>query len=61
MENLTKLDCVDTWDDTMHAIVHTGNVPLTMHDGKVKYLVDVLHVPSITKNLVLDCRLDLHL
>ena len=23
-----------------------------MHDGKTKYLVDVLHVPNITKNLV---------
>ena len=31
---------------------HTRNVPLTMHDDKVKYLVDVFHVLSITKNLV---------
>ena len=31
---------------------HTGNVPLTLQDGKVKYLADVLHVPSITKNLI---------
>lgn len=23
-----------------------------MHDGKVKYLADIHHVPSITKNLV---------
>ena len=25
---------------------------MTMQDGKVKYLADVLHVPTITKNLV---------
>jgi hypothetical protein len=39
-------------DDTSHPIVHIGNVPLTMEDGKIKYLSDVLHVPNITKNLV---------
>ena len=52
MQTLEKLGYVETGDDTTHAIVHTGNVPLTMQDGKVKYLSDVLHVPSITKNLV---------
>ena len=39
-------------DDTAHPIKHVGNVPLSMNDGKVKYLADVLHVPKITKNLV---------
>ena len=29
-----------------------GRVPLVMQDGKVKHLEDVLHVPTITKNLV---------
>ena len=29
-----------------------GNIPLTLYDGKLKYLIDVLHVPSITKNPV---------
>ena len=29
-----------------------GNVPLSMEDGKEKYLADVLHVSTITKNLV---------
>ena len=43
---------VETGDDTAHQIQHVGNVPLSMNDGKVKYLVDVLHVPKITKNLV---------
>ena len=36
----------------MHPIEHVGNVPLSMEDGKEKYMVDVLHVPTITKNLV---------
>ena len=27
-------------------------MPLALHDGNVKYVVDVLHVPNITKNLV---------
>ena len=43
---------VETGDDTAHPITHVGNVPLTMQDGKAKYLADVLHVPDITKNLV---------
>ena len=43
---------VETGDDTAHPIAHVGNVPLSMQDGKVKYLADVLHVPRITKNLV---------
>ena len=43
---------VETGDDTAHLIKHTGDVSLTMQDGKVKYLADVLHVPTITKNLV---------
>ena len=36
----------------MHPIEHVGNVPLSMEDGKEKYMADVLHVPTITKNLV---------
>ena len=32
--------------------MHTGDVLLTMQDGKVKSLADVLHVLSTTKNLV---------
>ena len=43
---------VETRDDTTHPIAHVGDVPLSMQDGKVKYLADVLHVPQITKNLV---------
>ncbi|MCO5553994.1 hypothetical protein L7F22_007520 [Adiantum nelumboides] len=42
----------ETGDDTAHPIAHIGNVPLSLQDGNVKYLADVLHVPNITKNLV---------
>ncbi|MCO5596683.1 hypothetical protein L7F22_050751 [Adiantum nelumboides] len=42
----------ESGDDTTHPIVDTEFVPLLLQDGNVKYLVDVLHVPSITKNLV---------
>ena len=52
IQTLEKPGYVETGDDTTHVIVHTGNVPLTIQDGKVKYLSDVLHVPNITKNLV---------
>ena len=43
---------IETRDDMMHPIEHAGNVPLSMEDGKEKYMTDVLHVPTITKNLV---------
>ncbi len=43
---------METGDDTTHPITHIGKVPLSMQDGQTKYLKDVLHVPTITKNLV---------
>ena len=52
MQTLQNPGYVETGDDTTHPIAHTGNVPLTLHDGNVKYLVDVLHVPKITENMV---------
>ena len=52
MKEPNKPGYVETGDDTMHPIEHVGNVPLSMHDGKEKYMADVLHVPTITKNLV---------
>ena len=52
MKIVEKLGYVETRDDLAHVVAHTGNVPLTMHDGKMKYLTDVLHVQSIKKNLV---------
>ena len=54
--DMKKLDApsyVETCDDTTHPIAHIGKVPWNMQDGKMKYLVDVRHVPNITKNLVL--------
>ncbi len=43
---------VENGDDTTHPITQIGKVPLSMQDGQTKYLKDVLHVPTITKNLV---------
>jgi hypothetical protein len=43
---------VEIGDDTAHLITQIGKVPLSMQDGQTKYLKDVLHVPTITKNLV---------
>ncbi len=43
---------VETGDDTTHPITQVGKVPLSMQDGQTNYLKDVLHVPTITKNLV---------
>ena len=41
----------ETGDDTTHPIRHIGNVPF--HErGKQTYIKNVLHVPTITKNLV---------
>jgi hypothetical protein len=39
-------------DDTTHPVTQIGRVPLSMQDGKTKYLKDVLHVPTITKKLI---------
>jgi len=43
---------VKTSDDTIHPITQIGKVPLSMQDGQTKYLKDIRHVPTITKNLV---------
>ena len=43
---------VETSDNTAHQIEHVGNVPLATHDGQPKHMANVLHVPTITKNLV---------
>ncbi len=44
---------VEISDDIPHPITQIGKVPLSMQDGLIKYLKDVLYVPTITKNLVL--------
>ena len=43
---------VCTVDDTQHDITHIGVVLLVMHDGQIKKLREVFHVPSITNNLL---------
>ena len=42
---------VKTGDDTTHPIQHINNVPFGK-EGKQTYIKNVLHVPTITKNLV---------
>ncbi len=51
-KDLKTLGFVETGDDITHPITQIGKVPLSMQDGQTKYLKDVLHVPTITKNLV---------
>jgi hypothetical protein len=51
-KDLKTLGFVETGDDTTHPITQVGKVPLSMQDEQTKYLKDVLHVPTITKNLV---------
>jgi len=43
---------VETSDDITHPITQIVKVPLSMQDGQTKYLKDVFHVPTMTKNLV---------
>ena len=43
---------VELGDDTPHPIIHVGEVPIC-HVGQKGKLMNVLHVPTITKNLVL--------
>jgi hypothetical protein len=50
--DLKTLGFMETSDDTTHPITQIGKVPLSMQDGQTKYLKDVLHVPTTTKNLV---------
>ena len=42
---------IEAGNDTPHPIVHIGNVPFGK-EGEQTYIKHVLHVPTITKNLV---------
>ena len=42
---------VETGDDTTHPIWHVGNVPFGK-EGEQTCIKNVLHVPTITKNLI---------
>jgi hypothetical protein len=43
---------VETSDDTTHPITQISKVQLSMQYGHIKYLKDVLYVPTITKKLI---------
>ena len=51
LEKLKKLMVVETKDDTPHPIEHIRDVPLS-HVGQNGIMRNILHVPTITKNLV---------
>ena len=51
---------VEIGDDILHPIEHVGKVPLCIYYGKIKNMADVLHVPTITKNLVFFCQMVEH-
>ena len=51
LEKPTQPGVVATGDDTPHPIANVGEVPLS-HVGQKGKLLNVLHVPTITKNLV---------
>ena len=52
MHSPSSLGYVQTGDDSKHSIEHVGNVPLQNIYGSRNCLSDVLHVPTITKNLI---------
>jgi len=51
-KDLKKLGFVQIGEDITHPITQIGKVLLSKQDGQTKYLKDVLHVSTITKNLV---------
>ena len=51
LEKLEQPRVVETSDDTPHTIEHVGEVPLN-HVEQKGNLMNVLHIPTITKNLV---------
>ena len=53
LEKLMQPGVVATGDDTPHLIVNVGEGPLS-HVGQKGKLMIVLHIPTITKNLVSD-------
>ena len=51
LEKPEQSGVVETGDDTPYTIEHVGEVPLS-HVGQKWKLMNILHVSSITKNLV---------
>ena len=59
LEKPEHLAIIETGDDTSHPIEHAGDIPLSYgndvplsHVGQKGRLINVLHVPRITNNLV---------
>ena len=50
LEKPEKQGVVETGDDTPHTIEHVDEVPLS-HVGQKGKVMNVLHIPKITKNL----------
>ena len=46
-ESLTQ-----TGDNTAHQIEHVGDIPLWEEKGKTKYMLNVMPVPNLAKNLI---------
>ena len=51
LEKPEQRGVIETNDDTPHPIEHIGDVPLS-HVGQKGIMRNVLHAPTITKNLV---------
>ena len=51
LEKPEQSGVVENGDDTPHPIMHVGEVPLS-HVGQKGKVMNVLHTPTITKNLV---------
>ena len=53
LEKPEKSGVVETGDNTVHPIEHVGDVLLS-HVGQKGLMRNILHVPTIAKNLVFD-------
>jgi hypothetical protein len=45
-------------DDSSHQIIGIGSVQIKMHDGIIRTLTDVRHIPDIRKNLISKSSID---
>jgi hypothetical protein len=46
-------------DNTACEVINYGSVQFRMHDGMIRTLTDVRHVPTMSKNLISLSTLDL--
>ena len=54
-ESLKELEVpgyIQISDNTTHTIEHVGDIPLWEERGKTKYILNVMHVPNLAKNLI---------